>query len=150
RRLARIVYWVDGREGLLAKLLEWLVVYTVQVAFTAEAWKHSHGKQLRRWVGIAGEVGAVGLLGGDGDEHPEDVFPEIHEPRPGRAFFEGEELGHPLIAAGKCVRNPVKLDSAMRLLLVSGSNMSGKSTLLRTVGINVVMAMAGAPVRAAR
>ena len=64
------------------------------------------------------------------------------------AFFDGVELGHPLIAADKCVRNSVRLDDATRVLLVSGSNMSGKSTLLRAVGINTVLAMAGAPVRA--
>ena len=59
-----------------------------------------------------------------------------------------EELGHPLIAEAKCVRNSVRLDRETRVLLVSGSNMSGKSTLLRVVGINTVLAMAGAPVRA--
>jgi len=56
RRLARIVYWVDGRESLLGKMLEWLIVYTLQVAFAAEAWKRKHGKHLRRWMAIAGEM----------------------------------------------------------------------------------------------
>ena len=64
------------------------------------------------------------------------------------AFFDGEELGHPLIPAAKCVRNSLRLDNSTRVLLVSGSNMSGKSTLLRAAGINAVLAMAGAPVRA--
>ncbi len=64
------------------------------------------------------------------------------------AFFDGQDLGHPLIPAAKCVRNSIRLDSSTRVLLVSGSNMSGKSTLLRAAGINAVLAMAGAPVRA--
>ena len=65
-----------------------------------------------------------------------------------RRSLDGEALGHPLIAAAKCVRNDVTLDTETRVFLVSGSNMSGKSTYLRTVGVNIVMAMAGAPVRA--
>jgi DNA mismatch repair ATPase MutS len=80
-------------------------------------------------------------------EHPGDAFPEFAEAGEGRALFDGEELGHPLLAAGKCVRNSVRLDERTRVLLISGSNMSGKSTLLRTVGINAVLAMVGAPIR---
>jgi MutS-like protein len=150
RKLARIMYWVDGRDSLLGKILEWLIVYTVQVAFAAESWKRRHGRKLRRWMAIAGEMEALISLGTYAYEHPLDEFPEVVDAERGDAFFDGEALGHPLLAADPCVRNSVRLDSAMRVLLVSGSNMSGKSTLLRTVGINVVLAMAGAPVRAAR
>ena len=66
----------------------------------------------------------------------------------GAAFFDGTEIGHPLVPSATCVRNSVRVGGDTRVLLVSGSNMSGKSTLLRAVGINVVLAMAGAPVRA--
>jgi len=79
-------------------------------------------------------------------EHPNDPFPAFADSEP---CFEAAALGHPLIAEAKCVRNDVSLARETRLLLVSGSNMSGKSTLLRAVGINTVLAMAGAPVRAA-
>ena len=149
RRLARIVYWVDGRESLLGKILEWPIVYTLQVAFAAEAWKRRHGNHLRRWMTIAGEIEALVSLGTYAYEHPGDAFPEVVEEKGEHAFFDATEIGHPLIAAAQCVRNSVRLDRATRVLLVSGSNMSGKSTLLRTVGINAVLAMAGAPVRAA-
>ena len=80
-------------------------------------------------------------------EHPDDPFPEFLE---GPATFQGSQLGHPLIPAAQCVRNDVDFSAPTRVLLVSGSNMSGKSTLLRTVGVNTVLAMAGAPVRAQR
>jgi DNA mismatch repair ATPase MutS len=80
-------------------------------------------------------------------EHPADPFPEFTD---GAASFDGEELGHPLVPAQQCVRNRVSIRAETRVLLVSGSNMSGKSTLLRAVGMNVVLAMAGAPVRARR
>ena len=149
RKLARIVYWVDGRDSLLAKILEWLFVYTLQVAFAAEAWKRRHGKRLRQWMEIAGEVEALISLGTYAYEHPRDVFPEIVEAKSAEARFEGEGLGHPLIPDAQCVRNSVQLNAGTRVLLVSGSNMSGKSTLLRTVSINAVLAMMGAPVRAA-
>jgi len=149
RRLARIVYWVDGRESLLGKILEWLIVYTLQVAFAAEAWQRKHGKQLRRWMAIAGEMEALISLATYSYEHPGDAFPEVADATSGPAFFDATEIGHPLIPATQCVRNSLRLDAATRVLLVSGSNMSGKSTLLRTVGINAVLAMAGAPVRAA-
>jgi MutS-like protein len=149
RRLARVVYWVDNRENLMAKLAELPFLYTLQVAFAAEAWKRRWGVRMRAWIEVAGEMEALISLATYSHEHAGDVFPELAEAA-GHAVFEGEELGHPLIAAAQCVRNAVRLDEKTRVLLVSGSNMSGKSTLLRTVGVNVVLAMAGAPVRAAR
>src|SRR4029079_8767784 len=85
-------------------------------------------------------------LSGYAYEHPGDPFPEIVDAGP---LFDGEALGHPLLPARVCVRNDVALGD-VRLLLVSASTMSGKSTLLRTVGVNVVLALAGAPVRARR
>lgn len=147
RRLARVVYWVENRENLMAKIVEWPFLYTLQVAFAAEAWKRRWGGRLRVWMNIAGEMEALVSLATYAFEHPGDAFPEFAEASEGRALFDGEELGHPLIAAAKCVRNSVRLDEQTRVLLISGSNMSGKSTLLRTVGINAVLAMAGAPIR---
>lgn len=90
---------------------------------------------------------ALCTLGGYAYEHPADPFREIQ--KEGRCF-EGTGLGHPLIPEGRCVRNDIRLCDSLRVLVVSGSNMSGKSTLLRTVGTNAVLAMAGAPVLAQR
>src|SRR6185312_4832127 len=78
-------------------------------------------------------------------EHPDDPFPAFLE---GPAALRAHGLGHPLIPQSKCIRNDVSLSDRTRVWLISGSNMSGKSTLLRAVGLNVVLAMAGAPVRA--
>ena len=150
RRLARIVYWLDARDNLLMKVAELPFLYTLQVALAAEAWKKRRGSRLRRWLEIVGEMEALVSLGTYAYEHPADVFPEFMPDAASGAVFDGERLGHPLIAGAKCVRNSARLDDKTRVLLVSGSNMSGKSTLLRTVGINVVLAMAGAPVRAVR
>jgi hypothetical protein len=148
RKLARIVYWIDAHHSLLGHLVELPLLYTAQIAFAAESWRQRYGARMRASVEIVGEIEALISLATYSYEHPADPFPEIAEPTDSPALFDGQELGHPLIAEAKCVRNSVRLDQETRVLLVSGSNMSGKSTLLRVVGINTVLAMAGAPVRA--
>ncbi|MFZ0644032.1 MAG: hypothetical protein WAM25_12795 [Candidatus Acidiferrales bacterium] len=148
RRLAGVVYWVDARTGLLAQIMELPFLYTVQTAMAAEAWRRQWGSRLRAWVEITGELEALLSLAGYSYEHPDDPFPEFVVREQGAsAVFVGEQLGHPLIPAATCVRNDVQFDAATRVLLVSGSNMSGKSTYLRTAGISAVLAMAGAPIR---
>jgi DNA mismatch repair ATPase MutS len=86
-------------------------------------------------------------LGGYAFENPGDTFPEMVA---GGPCFEAEGLGHPLLPADRCVGNTVCLGGDVRVLLVSGSNMAGKSTLLRAVGCNAILAQAGVPVRASR
>ncbi len=146
-RLARTVTWIDARDSYFMKLIELPILYTLQVGFVAEAWRRRHGRRERAWIAAVGEMEALLSLAAYAYEHPGDPFPEIVEEKNVTLQFSGEELGHPLIAAARCVRNSVRLDAKTRVLLVSGSNMSGKSTLLRTVGINLVLAMAGAPIR---
>ncbi len=148
RKLARVVEWIDGRGSLLAKILEWLTLYSLQVGLAAEAWRRKYGNKMRLWVEITAEMEALLSLAAYSHEHPADSFPEIVETTEPGTIFNGEEIGHPLIPSARCVRNSVRLDGETRVLLISGSNMSGKSTLLRTVGINTVLAFAGAPVRA--
>ena len=145
-RLSRVVDFSAARENPLLRLLNTPLMYSVHVALAAERWRRDHGKVVREWVSAAGEFEALVSIAGYSYEHPEDPFPDFVDA--GRASFSASELGHPLIPAAKCVRNSVSIDGDTRVLLVSGSNMSGKSTLLRTVGINTVLAMAGAPVRA--
>ena len=148
RQLANIVYWIDAREDLLGRLLELPMLYTVQCAFAAEAWRKQYGSILRVWVDIAAEMEALLSLASYSYEHPQDPFPDFAEETPNTpAIFLGVELGHPLIPTAECVRNNFRLDPQTRVLLVSGSNMSGKSTYLRTAGINAVLALAGAPIR---
>jgi MutS domain V len=147
RRFARIVNWIDAGDSAIAKMSELPFLYSLQVGMAAEAWRRKCGAKLRRWAELTGEIEALLSLAAYSYEHPADPFPEFVDAEGGVGFFDGEELGHPLIAAEKCVRNSVRLDAKTRVLLVSGSNMSGKSTFLRAVGINTVLAMAGAPIR---
>ena len=119
------------------------------IAAAIERWRRRFGASVPVWLNVVGEYEALNSLAAYAYEHPADPFPAFLENAPG-AVFDGTQLGHPLVAAAQMVRNDVQLADRVRLLIVSGSNMSGKSTLLRTVGINAVMAMAGAPVRAGR
>ncbi|MGH9415831.1 MAG: MutS-related protein [Terriglobales bacterium] len=146
RQLARLADWIEASESMLGKVLDITVLYSVHLAYAADGWRARYGAEAAGWLEAVGEFEALLSLATFAYEHPADPFPELLEAAP--PSFEGEELGHPLLPAATCVRNPVGLDDATRLLLVSGSNMSGKSTLMRTVGLNAVLAQMGAPVRA--
>jgi hypothetical protein len=145
-QLTTVVQLVESRRNLFMQVLELPLLYSLQVALAAERWRSRYGHLVRAWLEATGRIEALISLAAYSYEHPADPFPEFHA---GAACFEGTALGHPLLPADKCVRNTVGIGAGSRIALVSGSNMSGKSTLLRTVGINVVLAMAGAPVRAA-
>lgn len=146
-RLNRLIELLESRDHLMVRLIGPPLMWTTQLAFAIEAWRKRTGPAVRRWIAAVGEIGGLLSLACYSYEHPDDPFPEFTEEGP---CFEGEGLGHPLIPLDRSVRNDVRLGADLAVLVVSGSNMSGKSTLLRTVGANVVLAMAGAPVRARR
>jgi MutS-like protein len=146
-KLDRLIEMLDSRDNPFMKAVGPLMLWTEQLAFAIEAWRRISGPALRRWLAAVGEIEALCCLAAYAFEHPADVFPEFET---GAACFDGEEMAHPLLDASRVVRNTVRLDGDLRVLIVSGSNMSGKSTLLRTVGINAVLAQAGAPVCARR
>lgn len=144
-RLKTIIDWSDSRHNWLVRILDVPLMYSVQVAFAADRWRRSHGYAVRSWLSAIGAIEALLSLSAYSYEHPGDPFPEFVE---GGPCFDAKGIRHPLIPSATCIPNDVSLSTNIRVLLVSGSNMSGKSTLLRTVGINAVLAMAGAPVRA--
>jgi hypothetical protein len=146
-RLRALVDLINSRHNIAIRILDVPLMYSVQVAFAAERWREAHGGALRLWVDAIAQMEALLSLATYSFEHPADTFPEFVD---GAASFDGEELGHPLVPMALCIRNDVSIRRETRVLLISGSNMSGKSTLLRAVGMNVVLAMAGAPVRARR
>ena len=154
-RLAMISDWADSRHNVFLRLSEIPFLFTLQLAYAAESWRRTHGRHLHEWIDVVAETEALLSLAGYAFEHPADVFPEITEKNGGReACFDATEVSHPLLPAAEAVSNSLTLRassaSAPAVLIVSGSNMSGKSTLMRTVGINAVLAFAGAPVRAQR
>jgi hypothetical protein len=147
RRLRRLVDLVDAQRNPLFAPLALATLWPIQIAFAIEAWRRRHGGAVGGWLEAVAELEALVAVGTYTAEHPADVEPIFVEQGP---LLEAEALGHPLLPAGRCVRNDLRLGDDAALLIVSGSNMSGKSTLLRTVGVNVVLAQMGAPVRAAR
>jgi hypothetical protein len=142
-KLNRLIDLLEERENPFMRALGPLMLWTEQLAFAIEAWRKVSGPALRRWLAAVGEIEALCCLAAYTFEHPADVFPEFVS---GAACFDGEEMAHPLLDPSRVVRNSVRLGGDLRVLIVSGSNMSGKSTLLRTVGITAVLAQAGAPV----
>lgn len=147
-QIARLHRWIellDSRDHLLTRVIGPPLLWTTQVAFAIENWRARCGRSVGPWLTALGEMEALCSLARYAYEHPNDPFPQLIE---GGACYDGVELGHPLLPEEKMVRNSLLLDEKLALLVVSGSNMSGKSTLLRTVGVNAVLAFAGAPVRA--
>jgi hypothetical protein len=149
RHLQRLADMLDWQRNAFFAPIGATLSWSTHIAASIERWRRRFGARVPGWLNILGEHEALNSLAAYAYEHPADPFPALIENAPG-AVFDGTQLGHPLVAAAHMVRNDVKLSPDVRLLIVSGSNMSGKSTLLRTVGINAVMAMAGAPVRAER
>jgi hypothetical protein len=144
-RLATIVSFVEARRNPILAPLLLLFMYPLQTALAAERWRSAHGAVIHSWLKVLGEFEALLSLAQYSFEQSADTIPGFLD---GPPRFTATALGHPLIAAAARVCNDVDISGTTRVLLVSGSNMSGKSTLLRTVGINTVLAMAGAPVRA--
>jgi hypothetical protein len=142
-----LVDCLEARRNNLFAPISFLLLWDFHFAFAVESWRRGAGAAIPDWLGAVAEFEALGSLAGYAYERPLEPFPELVEDGP---FLEAEQLGHPLLPDAACVRNDVRLDAGTRLLIVSGSNMSGKSTLLRTVGTAVVLAFAGAPVRARR
>jgi hypothetical protein len=146
-RLRRILEMHDWQHNVIFAPVAFLLMWSTHLAWAVEAWRKRHGTHVRVWLRVIGEFEALASLSAYAFEHPADPFPVFTDAAAGPRF-EGTGLGHPLVAAARMQRNDVSLTPERQLLVVSGSNMSGKSTFLRTVGINAVLAQAGAPVRA--
>src|SRR6476646_9857563 len=139
----------DSRHNWFVRIFDIPLLYSMQIAFALERWRLTYVSGIEAWLDVVGEIETLVSLAAYSYEHPQDSFPEFAPPED-EICFQGDALGHPLLPSDKCVRNDVKLGGNSQVLLVSGSNMSGKSTYLRIVGINAVLAMMGAPVRAKR
>jgi hypothetical protein len=147
--LRRLVSWVDSTHNMMFAPIAYLLLVKPQLAVAIDRWHVRYGPAVGEWLRAIGEIEALAALATYGFEHPADPFPELSVEGP---VFEGVAVGHPLIPDEHSVRNDVLIggEAGPRVIVVSGSNMSGKSTLLRSVGLNTVLALAGGPVRAAR
>ena len=147
-QLGNLLDLLHSRRNQLFMPLAYLLLWGTQMAHAIERWRAAAGPAIGRWLNVVGQFEALSALAAYSYENPDDPFPEIATE--GAPCYDGEQLGHPLVPTSQCVRNDLRLIEGLRVLIVSGSNMSGKSTFLRTAGINAVLALAGAPVRARR
>ena len=144
----RAVGWFDLRHnGLVHPVVNLLLLWDVNCVLMLERWQQAYGRLARGWFEALGELEALSSLAGLYHDEPGYCFAEIHEAAPA---FEAEALGHPLIDSDARVANDVGRIEAGHGLLVTGSNMSGKSTFLRSLGLGAVMGLAGGPVCATR
>lgn len=141
--LNRITRWWMPRGSLAYLPAQAFFAWDINYLAWLERWQRAAGPAVEGWLAAAGELEALSSFGAVSSDHPDWVFP-LFEPDSDR--FEAHELGHPLLPDDRCVRNDVTVGPAGTFLLVTGSNMSGKSTLLRSIGATIVLANAGAPV----
>ena len=150
RPIAQLKRWLEIHESkgnVFFGVLSFFLVWDVQLAAAVDDWRRRFGGPAASWLATLGEMEALISLATYAFENPTDPFPVFAEEESG-AYFHGEGIAHPLLPSARAVRNDVRLDGERQMFVITGSNMSGKSTLLRTVGINTVLALAGAPVRA--
>lgn len=146
KQLSATVNRFDNRSNMFYQLVNALVLSDYWLFLRAHRWFESHGGHLEKWLEAVAALEAHCSIAGFAFAQPAYAYPTIRE-----SAYElvAEQLGHPLISAAKRVTNDLTV-SGKSLILITGSNMSGKSTFLRTVGVNVVLALAGAPVCAAK
>jgi len=147
RRLARLAQYLESHRNQIARFFDLFTFWSAQVVFAAERWQQQYGPGIRPWLVTVGEFEALTALSGYAYEHPQDILPEFTATGP---LFDAEGLAHPLLPVSTAVRNNVKFGQGLQLILLSGPNMAGKSTFIRSIGVNAVLAQCGAPVRATR
>jgi hypothetical protein len=168
-RLRSLVSWLDSTHNLLFAPFAFVLLVREQLAIAIARWHEAYGHAVGDWLRAVGDVEAFSAIATYAYERPGDPFPELVDAAGGQApagsaageagarraskgpTLEAEALAHPLIPAAVAVRNDLAIGAnGPCVVILSGSNMSGKSTFLRAVGVNVVLALAGAPVTARR
>ncbi|WP_407312376.1 MutS-related protein [Desulfosporosinus sp. SB140] len=141
RKLSGLADLIANRGNAMFLIVNIVTLWDIQCMISLEAWKEKSGRSLGQWIDTIAELEALNSLAIIAADHPEWSLPVIIPETPG---VMAVEMGHPLLKNPVC--NDLSMDKDSGVLLITGSNMSGKSTLLRTVGINLVMAYAGVPV----
>lgn len=144
RQLSKLMNALDQRSNLLmSTILNGLIFWELRQVMRIEQWKDTHAKDLPRWIETIGEIDAYCSLATFAYNHPEYIYPKICS----QSFhLQAKGLGHPLMDRSKCVRNGIDIDKRPFFIIITGANMAGKSTYLRTVGVNYLLACIGAPV----
>ncbi|GAB6181833.1 MutS family DNA mismatch repair protein [Desulfotomaculum defluvii] len=143
KALAKIAAIINLRNSVVYHFINALIFCDLYTIRAMDQWKSEYGESLIQWFQVIGQFEALSSLATLAHDNPHWVFPNVFE---GEPSFSATELGHPLINEASRVANNVSLPHPGTIHIITGSNMSGKSTLLRTVGINLVLAYSGAPV----
>jgi hypothetical protein len=144
RQLAALLNWMDSNLNfLVALLLNGLLMFNLHLLLRLSHWKRLHASQIPKWFICMANVDAALSLANYTYNHPNFNFPTC---KTDGFKLEAIDLGHPLIPENECITNTVQITGTNQFCIITGANMSGKSTFLRTVGTNLVMAMIGAPV----
>jgi DNA mismatch repair ATPase MutS len=141
--LASLVSYLNARLNLLTNIvINSLFLYDLQCVYRLEKWKHENAGYLKTWLDVIQETEVVCSFGTFAFNHPTYVYPKITSD----LAIKGTGLGHPMLSIEECVTNDLHLGKGQAVLIITGANMAGKSTFLRTSGVNLVLALTGAPV----
>jgi DNA mismatch repair ATPase MutS len=143
KSLASLVSALNARLNAMTTLIvNSLLFYDLQCVYRLEKWKHENASNLKTWLEAVSETEVLCSVGTFSFNHPNFIYPTIDS----TLAIETKELGHPLILPNECVTNDVLVGKNQAVLIITGANMAGKSTFLRTIGVNLVLALSGAPV----
>lgn len=144
QQLSKELDRLDLRNNqFLYVLLEGSIFFQLQEIVRIERWKARYGQHISKWLETVGELDALCSLGTFAYNHPQYTYPELTE----KPFcFLATQMGHPLMPASQCVKNDATIPSRPFFLIITGANMAGKSTYLRTIGVNYLLACIGVPV----
>ncbi len=148
KQLKKLLDRLDIRYNIVIAIpLNILLFWNLQQVLDLEKWKKKQKLHFTQWVNCIAEMECLYSFAILRFNHPLWVWPVLTD---NHFYIEAEDLGHPLIPLKKRVTNPIKIESEGKVQIITGSNMAGKSTYLRSIGVNVILAMAGAPVCATR
>lgn len=145
KSLASLVSYLNARLNFLTSLLvNSLLLYDLHCVYRLEKWKHENAAHLKTWLDVISETEVMCSLGTFAFNHPNFIYPSINT----AIFIKAIALGHPLLPENECITNDLHIGKGPSVLIITGANMAGKSTFLRTAGVNLVLALTGAPVYA--
>ncbi len=143
KKIEFLLDWINSRANVFFALLNVILMFDFHLLNRLDQWKKKNGEQVERWILALSNIESLNSLAGFAYANPEFEFPVIHTHS---AMLAGKEIGHPLIPASKRISNDFSIQNTGNIALITGSNMSGKSTFQRTLGINSVLALIGSPV----
>ncbi|WP_071147816.1 MutS-related protein [Bacteroides ihuae] len=148
RDLSKLMNQLDRRNNIIiAMVLNGLFFWELRQIMKIENWKESYAEEMPKWLEAIGKMDALCSLATFAYNHPDYTYPQINS---SPSCIKGEKLGHPLMNRDKCVKNDLTIEKQPFFIIVTGANMAGKSTYLRTVGINYLLACIGSPVCASQ